>query len=245
MKKTLLVIVFSLFVLGRLPGPVQACLIDEDCNDGNPCTVDFSTTDGWACDDQDVCTMDDTCMSGVCDGAPLDEDGDTYVSDACNGPDCDDADPLVHPDATEGPDGHATCSDAADNDCDGAADLNDPGCVPCVDEDQDGYGEEASENCTYPEEDCNDANPDINPGVLEGPPATITCADGKDNDCDGLTDKADEFCIGSAVWTPDTAAEASTVGSRSGARSRAANLLAILVVPIGIILSMKAVCRKK
>ena len=58
--------------------------------------------------------------------------------------------------------------DARDNDCDGQADE---GCVP--DGDGDGY--------TVPE-DCDDDNPDVNPGEAEA-------CDGIDNDCNGLADE--------------------------------------------------------
>jgi hypothetical protein len=48
---------------------------------------------------------------------------------------------------------------------------------PCVDHDGDGYGNPASEACTWPELDCEDENPDINPGVSEIP------WNGLDDDC--------------------------------------------------------------
>ena len=48
----------------------------------------------------------------------------------------------------------------------------------CTDNDGDGYGN----GCAF-ELDCNDANPNINPGALE-------ICDGLDNDCDGLVDES-------------------------------------------------------
>jgi len=54
----------------------------------------------------------------------------------------------------------------------------------CTDNDGDGYGFPGSAACTYPEEDCNDTNPAVNPGVLEVPD------NGIDDDCDGLVDEA-------------------------------------------------------
>ncbi len=42
--------------------------------------------------------------------------------------------------------------------------------------------------------DCNDNDASVNPGVTEGPFGNATCTDGKDNDCDGLTDSADLNC---------------------------------------------------
>ncbi len=50
-----------------------ACLADEDCNDGNPCTADTCVDGGCAhdpqagsCDDGNPCTLDDVCDAGVC-----------------------------------------------------------------------------------------------------------------------------------------------------------------------------------
>ena len=52
--------------------------------------------------------------------------------------------------------------------------------LPCSDLDEDGYGTPANPACDYPERDCNDSDPGINPG------ATEVC-DGIDNNCvDGI-----------------------------------------------------------
>ena len=123
-----------------------------------------------------------------------DIDGDGYgdpASLACphSGRDCADSDPDVNPGALEGPDGDPVCTDTLDNDCDGTVDLADLGCIPCVDNDTDGYGSPASGNCTHSELDCNDANPDVNPGVPE------VCNNGVDDDCDGQADTKTDFSI--------------------------------------------------
>ena len=131
----------------------------------------------------------------------FDNDGDGYGdpgSALCTHPqrDCDDTNPDINPGVLEGPDGDPTCGDTLDNDCDDDTDLDDLGCVPCVDTDGDGYGADASGNCTYPEADCDDTNPDANPGATEGPFDDPTCSDGFDNDCDGLTDLLDvDDCV--------------------------------------------------
>ncbi len=63
---------------------------------------------------------------------------------------------------------------------------------PCNDSDGDGYGNPGSASCPAgPQTDCNDNNPNINPGVTE---AGGLCNDFLDNDCDGLTDAADPGC---------------------------------------------------
>ena len=64
----------------------------------------------------------------------------------------------------------------------------------CLDDDMDGYGYPANEACTYPEEDCDFLNPDVNPGATEGPEGDPTCSDTLDNDCDGSTDLDDAGC---------------------------------------------------
>ena len=57
----------------------------------------------------------------------------------------------------------------------------------CIDNDGDGYGNPAAAACTYPEEDCNDNNPDVHPG-MQGQDCLET-PDNMDNDCDGQVDE--------------------------------------------------------
>jgi len=62
---------------------------------------------------------------------------------------------------------------------------------PCWDADEDGYDDEACGG-----DDCDDTDPAVNPGALEGPPADPTCTDRVDNDCDGYVDQDDPDCAG-------------------------------------------------
>ena len=139
----------------------------------------------------------------------LDGDGDGYgdpASPLCPHPgwDCDDLNPSVHTGAVEGPGGDPTCGDGLDNDCDGAADLEDPGCAPCPDGDGDGYGSPASGDCPHPEADCDDGDAAVNPGTEE------VCDNGRDDDCDGLSDAQDPDCCidedGDGYGSPASAA---------------------------------------
>jgi V8-like Glu-specific endopeptidase len=139
----------------------------------------------------------------ICSGCVsecFDDDGDGYGQPGTplcthSEEDCDDADPAVNPGTLEGPPGDPLCGDGTDNDCDGQVDLNDIDCVVCVDADGDGYGAQASAHCTFPEADCDDSSPNVNPGMTEGPYGDPTCEDTLDNDCDGAPDGGDVDCI--------------------------------------------------
>jgi|GEM_PF-2505054 len=64
----------------------------------------------------------------------------------------------------------------------------------CTDLDTDGYGDPAAPPCPHPEPDCDDSDPDIHPGIIEASYGDPICSDGRDNDCDGLTDSEDGSC---------------------------------------------------
>ncbi len=118
----------------------------------------------------------------------LDSDGYATEGGLCGEIDCDDSLPGVNPGALEGPVGDPTCGDTLDNDCDGDTDTADKSCVdPCIDDDGDGYGDPACTHCQYPEGDCDDTNPDVNPGQIE------IAWNGHDDDCDPCTADDEQF----------------------------------------------------
>ncbi len=67
--------------------------------------------------------------------------------------------------------------------------------APCSDQDGDGYGNPASGSCVFPALDCNDTDPNRNPGQTEEQFGDAICEDGIDNDCDGVADGDDWGCF--------------------------------------------------
>ena len=118
-----------------------------------------------------------------------------------NNIDCNDMNPLVNPMGQE------VCN-GFDDDCDGLIDSADPdnqgNGIWYVDADRDGFGNTDifEISCVQPtgfvsiNGDCNDNNPNINPG------ATETC-NSIDDDCDGFVDGNDPNLVGGAVWYQD------------------------------------------
>lgn len=118
----------------------QTCLNDQACDDGKVCTTDrCDPTRGCihipntvVCDDGDPCSTFDRCDAGVCKAGLTnkDNDRDGFLAAACpGGNDCDDENPSANPGMTEEIETALTCSDGLDNDCDGATDGMDPGCL--------------------------------------------------------------------------------------------------------------------
>jgi len=138
-------------------------------------------------------------------GDQIDNDCDQQIDEGCSGPsplptqfdddrdgyseiqgDCDDTDPNIHPGADEclfdgSPNG-------IDDDCDGVVDNGCTGTGPdpnAVDNDRDGYTENQN--------DCDDSNPNINPGADEC--LFDGTGNGVDDDCDGVVDNG---CTGTS-----------------------------------------------
>jgi hypothetical protein len=114
-----IILLSGMFLMGQDNWPPAECRVAEDCDDGDLCTDDacvnqscMHTNNTEPCDDGIPCTMNDTCLEGVCSGDPLDADGDSYVSDACSGTDCEDENADVYPGAPE-------LCDLVDNQCPG------------------------------------------------------------------------------------------------------------------------------
>jgi len=161
------------------------------------------------------------CDDGIdndCDGAQdtpatyyADNDGDGFgnplaTSVQCGAPvgafvtnsqDCNDSDATIHPFGVE------VC-DGADNDCDGTVDQNATDATSWYsDRDLDGFGNAGDLiiACNQPSgyianaDDCNDFRQDISPAAAE------MCADGIDNNCDGLVD--DPSSSDALVWNED------------------------------------------
>ncbi|MEQ9651139.1 MAG: MopE-related protein [Sandaracinaceae bacterium] len=157
----------------------------------DPATCDCATRPGFASfTPGDADTDGDTYC---CVGMDMNADGDCLdAGEHDMSFDCDETDATVSSGAPE------LCTNAIDNDCDGAATLLDPDCAMVVDRDGDGYcpmGEDMNgdRDCTDPGEntsavDCDDDEVTVSPAARE------FCVDGLDNDCDGEIDTADSEC---------------------------------------------------
>jgi len=181
------------------PDATESCNdVDDDCNG----LVDDAVGGTWYADDDEDGYGDPETGTQSCEGAT------GYVADAT---DCDDTDAAINPAATE------VCN-GLDDDCDLLTDDDDPDVADQQtwyrDGDEDGYGDESlvAEACEAPEsyvgqgEDCDDADPDVNPDATE-------ICDELDNDCDGLVDDEDDSVEGQTTWYVDNDGDGHGAGS--------------------------------
>jgi len=188
----------------------------------------YRATVGGDCDDGDgnanpgadeVCNdSDDDCDGSTdeegadgCSTYYYDNDSDTYGTGqskclcsasgkytAGSSGDCDDNNGGIHPGALE------VCN-LVDDDCDGSTDEeNAQGCsTKYFDGDTDGYGVNGNSKCLCDDDgfytagtggDCADGDSSVNPGATEA-------CNGKDDDCDSMTDEED--ASGCSTWYYD------------------------------------------
>ncbi len=183
--------------------PTGFVSLTGDCNDNNSAINPGAT---------EVCNeVDDNCNGFKDEGLTKkvyfkDNDGDGYGGpawqQACTAPkgyvenagDCNDYNKMIHPKATE------QCN-GADDDCNGIKDDNLKLITIYKDNDGDGFASKnalSQKNCKVPvgwtvpvdadgngsyDWDCDDSDVTVYPG------APTKCGDGKDNNCDGFTDR--------------------------------------------------------
>jgi hypothetical protein len=166
------------------------------------CSSDTTPCDGVRCSDHGFCaitthhTPQCLCDEGYRNQGPTEcvpDEGADCTSDAecddsnlCTDDVCDTVEGCQYTDNTAPCDDGDICSildTCAGGTCvAGATDL---------DADSDGYYEAACPNG----DDCADDDPAVNPGATEDQSTPSTCTDNIDNDCDGLTDGADQACV--------------------------------------------------
>ncbi|MFH1437215.1 MAG: putative metal-binding motif-containing protein, partial [Pseudomonadota bacterium] len=154
---------------------------EPDCEDADPCTMDFCDTD-----------------SDSCDSEPKDMDDDGYIDETCDGTDCNDDDPDIYPGAPVGcttDDDDCNGNEDKDNDDDGHDRVGCEDGDDCNDENETIY-RDAPIECDGEEEvdaDCNGNEDDDNDG--DGA-LSVDCEDGTDcDDGDGnIYPGADPAC---------------------------------------------------
>ncbi len=203
------------------PGADESCNGKDDNCDGS---VDESLTRATTCGvgecagnvGKETCTAgvwgNDTCdafagaTSEVCDNKDNDCDGSVDENltrtTTCGVGEC--AGNKGEETCTAGAWGNDTCDpfagatsevcDNRDNDCDGSVDENLTRTTTCgVGECEGNKGEETCTAGAWGNDTCDP----LAGAIPEGPPGDLTCEDGKDNDCDDLTDNEDvSDCIG-------------------------------------------------
>jgi len=183
---------------------------DPDCTGPEECDAFDNDNDGEI--DEDFPDLGDVCNVGMGICA---KEGIVVCKADGTGTKCN-ASPASP--GVEGPPGANRCKDGYDNDCDGLVDLNDPDCQEpekCdgldndgdgeIDEDFPGLGDPCSVGLGECQRDgiivCKATGSGTTCSTTPGRkkpegPAGCDCADGLDNDCDGLIDLDDPNCGG-------------------------------------------------
>jgi hypothetical protein len=180
---------------------------DPDCQGPELCDDFDNDNDGEV--DEDFPLLDQSCEVGT---GPCKRKGVYICNSRGDGVVCS-AEPLAP--GVEGPPGSFRCSDGFDNDCDDLIDQKDPDCqTPEVCDGKDNDGDQQidenfptlGQSCTVGIGTCERSGVivckpnklgvqcSVTPGAPtpEGP--GCDCADGLDNDCDGLIDLDDPHC---------------------------------------------------
>lgn len=225
--------------VGEPPGPCETfhcqageCLKAEDCDDLNPCTKDFCETESeecrhtplndGPCDDGNLCTLDDECFAGVCDGEPAKcDDGNSCTKNLCapqegclhppdNGAPCEDGSLCTQKDkcfdGNCAPGAIVVCVDGnycTDDHCDTATgecvfEFNDEACSdgdPCTDGDQckEGSCEPGGPTSCDDGEPCTKDTCDPNQGCLwELVPGCLNCK--VDQECEDGNPCTEDVC---------------------------------------------------
>ncbi len=201
------------------PGAEEICDgLDNDCEGG----ADEEPEASASCNNDLFCDGQEFCSDGSCqDGLDPCMDENDCTEDICH----------ESEDSCEYPCNAAGWEDPC---CEDLACTGDPVCEAPegLDEDGDGYGDPAAPTCTYPEQDCDDADPGVNPGAAE------ICGNGVDDDCDEWIDAEDPDCA-AVPWSEPTPAEASVSRARTLHDSDLFNHLSIVLLPIGTVLLVK------
>jgi hypothetical protein len=162
------------------PGEEEVCVDEKGYPDNldNDCDGEVNEAGAKGC--RIFYKDDDGDGYGIGDPRCLCSSEENYT--ATESGDCDDVQYTVNPGQEE------ICGDEFDNDCDG--NVEEEGGSGChwyyKDQDGDGYGtsgkclcEKEGDFTTTESRDCDDSDPEVNPGEVE------ICNDGIDNNCDG------------------------------------------------------------
>jgi hypothetical protein len=204
--------------------PREPVCVDADCDDGNPCTLDYCLgdgcshdglgMDGQSCDDGDPCNGHESCSDGVCRSGPVPVCADPGP---CQIAFCD---PDVGCVTQNVPDG-TSCAD--DDLCNGSEWCNSGGCLPGT-----------PLECTDPLDPCKVGSCDAALGCVSQNIADGTsCDDGNsgthgdvctDGYCTGTpTDSTSKkLCSGGDHWNPNacTTGKDPTHVSQKGGRGK-------------------------